>query len=129
MMLGIALLSIAASPVLACVPPPEGESPGYWKNEVRRYYTGKMQGRHEEVAAAGGIEALTDKINDEGQWTTGMWYNGYWLPVLPDLDGGGFDIDDAYVIFWNGPSSSTYKYLWKGLANWYNWAIGWGPVG
>lgn len=77
----------------------------------------------------GGIEALTDKINDEGPWTTGMLYMGYWLPPLPNVaDGGGFDLDDAYTIFWNGPSSSTYKYLWKGLANWYNWAMGWAPV-
>lgn len=84
---------------------------------------------HEEVVAAGGIVALTAEINGAGALGSGMWYMDHWLPLLPDTDSDGvFTIDDAYEIFWNGPSSSTYKPVWKGLANWYNWAIGWAPV-
>jgi len=123
--LGIALISILASPVLGW--DIEGLSPGYWKGQTRRYVDKgpNAPSVHHDMAA------LTADINE--WWTmhgddlpTVEGYDAYLVPVsqLDVIDDDTFTIEDAYAIF---APNSPWKNLWKPLANWYNYVMGWLP--
>jgi len=94
-----------------CQEPAEpGESPGYWKHQVKAFVDGR--GHLHET----NIEALSVLINAAA--------NPWGLPLMPDTDSNSvFDIYDAYNIFTN----PMYNELWLDLANWYNMLTGRSP--
>ena len=98
----------------------EGQSPGYWKRQVKGYVENRGV-FHEDIIG------LTEEIDD--------WWelhgddlpydcDNYLVPVSAlNVRNEDFTIEDAHAIFTN----NMYKNLWKPLANWYNWAAGLSP--
>lgn len=121
MVLGIALISIAASPVLAC---PPGHSPGYWKHQFNRWYA---------IFGGKNVPPPQETWSDLVDWTSdinGYWgggpvnmYGAGWLPDPNTLDtdsDGAFTTDDAHTIF----NDKSWKNVWLPCANWYNYVAG-----
>jgi len=108
---GIALIFLAISPALACVPPPPppGYTPGYWRHQFNAYIDGK--GSPQETW--GNLVTWTAMIDAVAKY--------YSFIGLIDYDHNGtFTTDDAHNIF----NDQTWNYLWTPLANLYNLASG-----
>ena len=102
-------------------PPPAGYSPGYWGHQFKVYFN--------ELGSA--QESWDDLVT----WTAAI--DDYYGLAPPDFDGcvlppvsamdtdgdGVFEPYDAYTIFTH---KQAWKSVWLGLANWYNWAAGYG---
>jgi len=107
-------------------PPEEGKSPGYWKHEFNAYADvivgARPKGSPHETWAD--LVFWTAKIDSASRLTPTPWN----LPPLALIDYNGdgtFTTLDAYNIFNAGRSDPAFK-MWLPLANWYNWAAGYG---
>lgn len=109
------------SVTIPCEEKPAGKSPGWWKHQFLAFYEGKG-GPHVTWAD---LVAWTEDI--DAYYSNGEpSFYGYDLPPVSSLDYdgiGGFTTDDAYRIF----KDKSWNHLWTPLANWYNWASGFGP--
>lgn len=109
-------------------PPPteEGLSPGYWKKAFN-YFADvldppkKSQGAIKETWAD--LMAWTLAIDSASRSVPTPWD----LPPLAEIDydsDGTFEMEDAYNIF--NDHGKPWNTLWIDVANWYNWAAGYG---
>lgn len=119
-LVGVALISIMASPVLAHWKKP-GMSPGWWKHQFNAHFEGKGK-PHVSWAQ---LEAWTARIDSSYSLPPPPFF-GYPLPPVSSLDYDGdgmFTTHDAYSIF----NDQDWNHMWTPLANWFNWASGRGP--
>ena len=120
----LTLMVLMVPSVFACggPPPPEpGPSPGWWRRQVKGWV--ELKG-HTHVTWEQ-LDAWTGMIGGYYGIAPPEFY-GYALVPISSFDTDGdsdFDIVDAYNVFSVWPS----KFMRVELANWYNWAAGFGP--
>jgi hypothetical protein len=98
-----------------------GHSPGWWKYNFKAHINPK--GNQKPHVSWSAILMWTADIDAAARILPTPWD----LPLLADIDydsDGFFATDDAYNIFTT--KIKAWKMMWLSVANWYNWAAGFG---